>query len=346
MSTEKKTEVVRVLFPDIIEAIPERKLGNAPRNFTLEDLKLACDKIKTGKAPGPDGIPVEAVKVMITEIPDTALAAINEILYHQTFPDEWKSARLVLIHKNGKPLDTPNAYRPLCLEGRATTDALRRVLSIGISVKCGQGVQGDRWSVLVTLDVRNAFNTVRWAEILRELEEKSVSPYLFNIIRDYFINRTIKYDNVVKTTLAGIPQGSVVGPLLWNIFYDPVLRLNYPDGVEAIGFADDLAIMVRFKSVDDLIARTNRSLRMVEAWIRQKGLELAPEKTELVVLSGKRDRSRISLTLGEPSKCVKYLRIHRGQNGYLGTHIQKVTEKAEQRLSLISRLMQNVRVRT
>ena len=46
---------------------------------------------------------------------------------------------------------------------------------------------------------------------------------------------------------AGVPQGSVLGPLLWNVMYDGILRLKFPKGTHIIGFADDIALMIKEK---------------------------------------------------------------------------------------------------
>ena len=44
---------------------------------------------------------------------------------------------------------------------------------------------------------------------------------------------------------AGVPQGSVLGPILWNIMYDGVLRIKLPKGTQIVGFADDIALVIR-----------------------------------------------------------------------------------------------------
>ncbi|KAH0999122.1 hypothetical protein HUJ04_001339, partial [Dendroctonus ponderosae] len=120
----------------------------------------------------------------------------------------------------------------------------------------------------------------------------------------------------------------------------------YPEGVEVIGFADDLAVVAQSGNSDELLHKTNRAVQMVATWMQQKRLELAPEKTELLVLNGKRDRSMITIAVSgkeiKPSKTVKYLGINIRQNAYMGFHVQITTSKAEQRLSTLTRVMQNV----
>ena len=78
-------------------------------------------------------------------------------------------------------------------------------------------------------------------------------PYLMKIIVSYFTNRKLRYhtDDGVKyhTITAKVPQGSVLGPLLWNIMYDGVLRLELPPRTKVVGFADDIAALIVAKTL-------------------------------------------------------------------------------------------------
>lgn len=116
LTTDRKTAAVQVLFAERIKILPERQMETAPADFISEDITNACHKMKSAKAPGPDGVPAEVIKEAVQVIPDAVLASLNNALHKQIFPDKWKLSKLVLIHKTGKPLDAPNAYRPLCLE--------------------------------------------------------------------------------------------------------------------------------------------------------------------------------------------------------------------------------------
>jgi len=65
------------------------------------------------------------------------------------------------------------------------------------------------------------------------------------IVRDYFKDQTlVTPQNVgIKSVTIGVPQGLVLGPLLWNIMNDALLRLDIPSFVLIIGFADDMALV-------------------------------------------------------------------------------------------------------
>lgn len=75
------------------------------------------------------------------------------------------------------------------------------------------------------------------------------------IIESYFQNRVIWYDTdagkrAYRVT-GGVPQGSVLGPLLWNVMYDGILKLHLPERTTIVGFADDVALVVTAKHLQE-----------------------------------------------------------------------------------------------
>ncbi|KAA5590522.1 hypothetical protein F3H15_36375, partial [Pseudomonas aeruginosa] len=116
---------------------------------------------------------------------------------------------------------------------------------------------------------------------------------------------------------------------LWNILYDGVLRLELGDGAQLIGFADDLALVVSAKKEAELMAITNVALQKISAWMKQKRLHLAPEKTEAIVLSGRRKLSEICFTLQGvrvvPTDKLKYLGFWFDKSLKFGKHIEETT---------------------
>ena len=93
--------------------------------------------------------------------------------------------------------------------------------------------------VLVTLDVKNAFNSVRWTDVLKSLEHRFHVPgYLVRIIGDYLSERVLLYDTTDCTKTrpsAGAAQSSNLGPDLWNVMYDGILELKI--STDAMSFA-------------------------------------------------------------------------------------------------------------
>lgn len=110
------TQIVDVLFlTKPVIHWPEIKQSEDYPMITYEEIKNHSQKIPTGKAPGPDNIPDLIIKQTATRRPDIFCNVFNECLREGSFPSIWKTAKLVLLRKEDKPLDEPSSYRPICL---------------------------------------------------------------------------------------------------------------------------------------------------------------------------------------------------------------------------------------
>lgn len=226
--------------------------------MTLSDDELDRElrKLRAKKtAPGPDGVPAKALAFAMEILRDEAKSLLDDCLREGKFPSVWKDARVVLLPKAGRPVESPSAYRPICLldeagkllerviaahlrehlsrdgpdlaecqfgfrEGSSTIDAILRVKALSQEVVSRGGVV-----VGVSLDIKNAFNTLPWESIRGALEYHQVPAYIRDVVGDYLGNRNIHYIGRYGTvnrrkTNRGVPQGSVLGLelLVKNVF--------------------------------------------------------------------------------------------------------------------------------
>jgi len=142
-----------------------------------------------------------------------------------------------------------------------------------------------------TLDVKNTFNSASWHHTLNALSILNVPVYIQRLIASYFEGRLLLYetDSGKSTHMVsgGVPQGSVLGPLLWNAMYDGILRITMPVGARLIGFAEDVAIVVTAKKLPNAERICNETGKRASARLDSKGLGLAAHKTEAVLISNR-----------------------------------------------------------
>lgn len=354
--------------------------------FSHEELLLAAGRMPSGKAPGPDFIPNEIIKLAVRRSPEIFLSTFNACLQDRKFPRRWKRAKLVLIHKGaGKPMDQSSSYRPISLlDGcgkllerlllnrleqhvqkvdalsdfqfgfrrcRSTTDALEEVLKTARAVGRG-AVQNRHLCVVVTLDVKNAFNTAPWRLIDEAIRRTSAPEYMVGMIRSYMSDRKLLVgedpfaDGSSLPVTCGVPQGSVLGPMLWNLFYDGILRLSAHRDAKLVAFADDVAIVAVDHTVELLEQSVNPILLDVAQWMSANGLKLAPEKSECIVLTNKHAYSNPQLCIQgfriPVKRSLRYLGVHLDTRLSFVQHVTAAASGAKKAAVALGRLMLNV----
>ena len=157
-----------------------------------DELLVVAKSLKAKKAPGPDGISNVALKTAVLAFPDMFRTTLQKCLEEGYFPDRWKIQKLVLLPKPGKPPGDPSSYRPICLldtlgklleriilnrltqctenesglserqfgfrKGLSTVDAIRDVVQSAKKASI-QRRRGNRFCAIITIDVKNAFNS-------------------------------------------------------------------------------------------------------------------------------------------------------------------------------------------
>ncbi|KAE9525571.1 hypothetical protein AGLY_014098 [Aphis glycines] len=205
---------------------------------------------------------------------------------------------------------------------------------------------------MLTLDVKNAFNSAAWDTIVWALERQKVPNYLRNILSQYLLNRRITFtmeDGSIRGADMScvVPQGSVLGPDLWNLLYDDLLKKRLPEGTELIGFADDVAIVTTAQVPFLLKERLGAALEDVVAWMNTNGLELALHKTEAIIFTNRNKRNTMAVKYPPYSfaskNCIKYLGVYFDQRMHFKQHAAMASKRAAEATRQLGQILPNLR---
>lgn len=323
--------VVSTLFPRREEHLPpamvppgeEREAEIVVPEVNEVEMRMAVLRLKAkNTAPGLDGIPGQALALALKALGPRVKGLFDACLEKGQFPLKWKTGKLVLLKKDGRPADSPSAYRPIVLldevgklferiiagrlighmncvgpdlddnqfgfrRGRSTVGAILRV-----KTAAEEAVSRGEVVLAVSLDIANAFNTLPWSCIREALKYHQIPYYLCRIVDDYLSERFVAFQGKEgwrqHRMWCGVPQGSVLGPLLWNIGYDWVLRGANLWGVNVTCYADDTLVTARGKSFREAAILATAGVAQVVDRIRRLGLEVALNKSEAVCFHGPR----------------------------------------------------------
>ena len=322
----------------VVAESPRPEAGN-PWEVPLSNIKVRkrtvlriLKRLKTGKATGSDGIPA----VFLKRAADILAGPLTHLFRHSIqcgyFPQIWKYADVVALYKKNNVSDPVN-YRPVSLLP-IVSKVFEKVVSIKIKKSFMPlfnqrqfGFRPGRTSLdllinmvqnwtdalasgsevrAVALDISKAFDKVWHDGLLWKLEHKfGVTGPLLKWFRSYLTGRKqrVVINDVfsdLKAILAGVPQGSVLGPILFLVFINDLFD-SVNNNLDV--FADDSTLwaVVPLAKTDKpaqvaakrarVAESLNADLRAIESWARKWLVTYNDTKTELVTISTKRDMS-------------------------------------------------------
>ena len=197
------------------------------------------------KGPGggkrPLGIPTVRDRVV-----QGALRSVLEPIFERTFSE----------HSYG--------FRPQ----RGCKDALREV---EMHLKTGHGH-------IVDADLKSYFDTISHERLMSLVAEQVSDGQVLSVVR-MMLQQGVLDDGDQWTPEGGTPQGSVISPLLANIFLNPLDQLLASRGMKMVRYADDFVVTC------DSRKQAAEALEIIGAWVKEAELTLHPEKTRLVDMS-------------------------------------------------------------
>jgi hypothetical protein len=157
-------------------------------------------------------------------------------------------------------------------------------------------------SALVLLDLSAAFDTIDHNILLKRLNSSfGISDSAFSLLSSYLCNRlqSVAIDHKhssVLPLLRGVPQGSVLGPLLFSLYTTPLSHILEDSSIQFHFYADDTQLYISFTSSDSSqsLAKLSSTLDIVHSWFCANRLAVNPSKTEYLLIGNNIQRSKVT----------------------------------------------------
>ena len=288
------------------------------RRLTVNELEQVLKNKKRDTSPGCDEVTYEQVKSLNKKAKEQLIEFYNIIWNSGKIPVEWKISTIIPILKPMKPKDKVESYRPISLTSvlskvmeKIVKNRLEMVLDMkGYSFNnqygfkkrfstfdCILELEGAiRRTILhseicmaVFIDIKGAYDNVwpnRLDNTLQNIGIKgNLLKFLHNFTKDRQIQIRIGSDLSKRTkTKYGLPQGTILSPILFNILLLDILKsftCNYTC------YADDIVIWESGQNIIDIRNKIQENLNIIANELFKCGLEISGEKTKYMIFTNK-----------------------------------------------------------
>lgn len=316
-----------------------------------------CDANKRG---GPDGIPNLFIKNCALSLANPLCTIFNISLSEGVCPRAWKSSSITNI-ENYRPISKQNVFMKLfdkCIKSRLLNHCL------SIIVPCQHGFVPKKSTIsnfinftsfistelddskevhAIYTDFSKAFNRINPILLIKKLEHYGIRGSLLLWFKDYLSDRVsfvVHNDSVSDpfVPLRGLPQGSILGPLLFLLFINdlPAHILS-----ETLLFADDAKIFRKIHNQDDCLALQN-DINRLATWCDANNIALNVDKCASVFFSRKKTPTLFDYSLGDEALRkvdeINDLGVLIDNKLTFRSHITSIVKKAHKHLGFVSRM--------
>ena len=335
-----------------------------------EKVEKYLKNIDITKATGTDNIGPRLLKLAAPYISDSLTYICNQSIINSTFPEKWKEGKVSPLHKSGPKEDTNN-YRPISVlpvlskllekhihdtlmfyltsnnllhstqsgfrPNHSCETALLRMIN-----KWLEAINNDQMIGMVMVDFRKAFDLVDHTLLLKKLKYYQISDetikwfssYLLERKQKVFVNNTFSESENITS---GVPQGSILGPLLFLIFINDLPLCT--NNVFTDLYADDTTLYYIDKSEKCIEKQLQIALQALTEWCKVNGMLINTSKTKVMLITTHQKRSHLNEDMlqltykGDPLTLVgneKILGIFVDNNLTWTNHIDAIVKKFPQ----------------
>ena len=352
---------------------PEQKYDEVLDDIKIDEemVKKKLKKLKKNKSPGPDNIHPRVLNELADSISYPLSIIFETSLKNKALPDEWKHANVCAIFKKGKKT-LPNNYRPVSLTsvvckvmesiirdgivdhmtrnnlfspkqfgflaGRSTVLQLLHVLKIWIEI-LDQGGSLDA----IYCDFMKAFDKVPHKRLVYKTGKYGIKGNVLGWINSFLSDRTHQVSlngksSKIASVTSGIPQGSVLGPILFVLYINDLPEVVDKDSF-AFLFADDTKMFRAILNLLDIQVVQEDIHKLVE-WSDKWLLKFHPDKCIHMTIGLNKNMNfyyhyDMDGHVLKKSTCEKDIGVHVDNNLNFKEHINNTINKANRVLAIV-----------
>eukprot|EP00660_Eupelagonema_oceanica_P019559 gene19559-biopygen27315 len=291
-----------------------------------EDVMMALSKARSTHSVGVDEVPMSVLKRLGDDIASYVAVLSNAIIARQWWPPEWKQAEVHPLWKKKGSKNDPTTYRPISLlpavarlverlvaqQLKAHVTGLLPAFQHGFRPKhscqtalmqlieyAAKARNEGEVVAMASADMAGAFDTVDHDILIEKLEKLcGLTGGALSLMRSYLQGReqrTVMGDDRQsgwRAVPCGVPQGSVLGPLLFALYTLDVRE--HVRGAHIVQYADDITLVVSAKCPNEVTASMNKALAQLQEYANANRLAPEPSKTQLLLVGSAMQLKRVA----------------------------------------------------